>query len=88
MGDHEITRILDILDTIRAQANTLAGRAEEKEKRCIAHQEEMKNLQARLLAVETRLTAIESAKSISGDWITKLLAIAGIAILVYAAMKH
>ena len=87
MGDQDIARIFNILDTIREQFNKLLGRSEEKEKRCEAHSKGMENLQDRLNAAEARLTALESAKSISGSWITTLLAGAGVIISVYAAMK-
>lgn len=87
MGDQDIARIFNILDTIREQFNKLLGRSEEKEKRCEAHSKDVENLQDRLNAAEARLTALESAKSISGSWITTLLAGAGVIISVYAAMK-
>ena len=88
MGDNDITRIFNILDTIREQFNKLLGRAEEKEKRCEEHNENLKNMQTRLANAEARLTAIESGKTTSSDWITKLLAVVGILISVYAALKH
>lgn len=88
MGEQDITRIYNSLDTIREQLNKLLGRVDEKEKRCEAHDENLKNMQTRMTNAETRLTAIESAKSTSGDWITKLLAAAGVIISVYAALKH
>ena len=87
LGDQDITRISDALGTIRDQFNRLLGRSEEKEKRCEAHSKDVENLQDRLTDAEARLTAIESAKSMSGSWVTTLLAGAGVCISIYAALK-
>ena len=88
MGDQDITRIFNILDTIREQFNRLLGRSEEKEKRCEAHSKDVENLQTRLTAAEARLAALESAKAMSGSWVTTLLAGTGVCISIYAALKR
>ena len=88
MGEQDITRIYNILDSIREQVNKLLGRVDEKEKRCESHDDDLRSVQKRLANAEARLTAIESGKTTSSDWITKLLAVVGILISVYAALKH